>query len=73
MNETHEQRLDTLHNELAALYRAGLLHTRPNDDARLTYYWLRIFKIEDVQKREALADQAAIHRAVTAAADGEAL
>lgn len=70
MTETNKQRADRLHSELAALYRSGLRHDRPADDARLTYYWVRIWKLEEVEHREALADQASAARAAKQLVDG---
>ena len=69
MTETNEQRLDRLHDELSGLYRSGLLHTRPAEDIRLSYYWVRIWKLEEALHRETLADQASAHRAAKARVD----
>lgn len=69
MAETNTQRLDRLHEELAALYRSGLRHDRPADDGRLAHYWVRIYKLEDALHREALADEASFYRRAALAAD----
>lgn len=49
MAETNSQRLDRLHAELAHLYRNKVDQSQPD---RITYYWVRIDRLEDALARE---------------------